>query len=299
MQEARPRGAWFMMGRMASSTDTAAAPDGTRLRIRSWQASGEPWAVVLLVHGLSEHSGRYERVGEWLSEAGLEVHAYDHRGFGASGGRRGDVRRWSLLLDDLESRLSAVRRPNLPLVLFGHSMGGLVCAEYVESDRPQPDLLVLASPGLDSAHPRWMHWLAGVAGTIVPWVSVSGGNDFSVLSRDPAVGEAFRRDPLVVNRQTARFGREAFAAQARARRAIGRIRIPTLVLHGSADWLVPPAASETLGRLPNVERRVYPGLRHELHNEPEGGAVIGEVITWLRAKVGLRGEPVRPVSVAG
>lgn len=238
--------------------------------------------MVLLVHGLSEHSGRYEQVGEWLSEAGLAVHAYDHRGFGGSGGRRGDVRRWSQLLDDLESRLGAVRRPGLPLVLIGHSMGGLICAEYAESDRPQPDLLVLLAPGLASGHPRWMRWLAAVAGRVAPWVSVSGGDDFSVLSRDPAVGDAFRADPLVVNRQTTRFGREAFAAQRRAQAAVNRIRVPTLVLHGKADWLVPPAASEPLGRLPNVDRRVYAGLRHELHNEPEGRDVIGDVVAWLR-----------------
>ena len=281
------------MRRMSSSTDMAAAPDGTLLRTRSWPVVGEPWAVVLLVHGLSEHSGRYEQVGEWLSEAGLEVHAYDHRGFGGSGGRRGDVRRWSLLLDDLESRLRAARRPELPLVLLGHSMGGLICAEYAESDRPQPDLLVLLAPGLNSGHPRWLRWLAAVAGRVLPWVSVSGGDDFSVLSRNPAVGEAFRSDPLVVNRQTTRFGREAFAAQVRARRAITSIRIPTLVLHGDADWLVPPAASEPLGRLPNVERRVYPGLRHELHNEPEGRTVIGDVIAWLRGRVQERREVAR------
>ena len=270
---------------MSSWTDAAAAPDGTRLRTRSWPHRRAPWAVVLLVHGLSEHSGRYEHVGEWLAEAGLEVHAYDHRGFGGSGGRRGDVTRWSLLLDDLEARLAAVRRPGVPLVLYGHSMGGLICVEYAESSRPQPDCLVVSAPGLDSGHPRYLHWLAEVLGRVVPWLSVSGGDDFSVLSRDPAVGEAFRRDPLLVNRQTARFGREAFAAQRRTRRGLAGIRVPTLVLHGEADWLVPPSASEALGRLPGVTRRLYPGLRHELHNEPEGRQIVAEVIDWLRSRL--------------
>ena len=270
---------------MASRTDTVAAADGTPLLVRSWPVAGEPWAVVLLVHGLSEHSGRYEHVGEWLSAAGLEVHAYDQRGFGASGGRRGDVRSWRLLLDDLAGRLGAVRRAGVPLVLYGHSMGGLLCAEYAESERPQPDLLVLSSPGLDSGHPTWLRWAAAVLGRLLPWVSVSGGDNFSVLSRDPAVGAAFREDPLVVNRQTFRFGREAFAAQARTRRGSARLHVPTLVLHGSGDWLVPPSASEALGRLPGVARRVYPGLRHELHNEPEGRAIVADVVAWLRAQL--------------
>jgi acylglycerol lipase len=241
---------------------------------------------VVLVHGLSEHSGRYEHVGAWLAEAGLQVHAYDHRGFGGSGGRRGDVRRWGLLLDDLEGRVAGVRRPDVPLVLYGHSMGGLLCAEYAESDRPQPDAMVLSSPGLESGHARWLRWAAAVLGRLLPWVSVSGGDDFSVLSRDPAVGETFRRDPLVFNRQTFRFGMEAFAAQARTRGGIGRIHVPTLVIHGDNDWLVPPSASEALGRLPGVTRRLYPGLRHELHNEPEGRAVVADVVAWLRGRLG-------------
>lgn len=269
---------------MSARTD-AVAGDGTLLLTRSWSARGEPWAVVLLVHGLSEHSGRYEHVGEWLSEAGLEVRAYDQRGFGASGGRRGDVRTWRLLLDDLEGRLGAARRPGLPLVLYGHSMGGLLCTEYAESRRPQPDLLVLSSPGLDSGHPRHLRWLAALLGRLLPWVSVPGGDDFSVLSRDPAVGEAFRDDPLVVRRLTFRFGKEAFDAQARTRDGIVRIHVPTLVLHGGSDWLVPPSASEPLAALPGVTRRVYPDLRHELHNEPEGRAVVADVIAWLRSSI--------------
>ncbi len=270
---------------MSSRTDTVAATDGTPLLTRSWPVAGKPWAVVLLVHGLSEHSGRYEHVGEWLAAAGLEVHAYDHRGFGGSGGRRGDVPRWSLLLDDLEQRLAAVRRPGLPVALYGHSMGGLICVEYAESPRPQPDALVVSSPALDSSHPRYLHWLAAVVGRIVPWLSVPGGDDFSVLSQDPAVGAAFAHDPLVVNRATARFGREVFGAQRRTRRRLPRIHVPTLVMHGDSDRLVPPSASAALGRLAGVTRRVYPGLRHELHNEPDGRQIVADVVAWLRSRL--------------
>lgn len=271
---------------MPSQTVVAVAGDGTGLLLREWPAHGDPWASVLLVHGLSEHSGRYEQLGEWLAEAGLRVHAYDHRGFGGSGGRRGHVRHWGQLLDDLQQRVAAVRANGLPLVLYGHSMGGLICAEYAESSRPQPDVMVLSAPGLDSGHPRYLRWLAAVLGRVLPLVSIPGGHDFSVLSRDPAVGEAFRDDPMVVNRQTTHFGMEAFAAQARTRAGIRRIHVPTLVIHGGDDWLVPPSASEGLTSVPGVERRVYPGLRHELHHEPEGPQVAADVIAWLREKAG-------------
>lgn len=281
-----------MIASMASQTDAVVARDGTSIFTRTWPArpAGDPWALVLLVHGLAEHSGRYEHVGEWLADAGLEVHAYDHRGFGRSGGRRGHVERWSQLLSDLQERVVALRRPGLPFVLYGHSMGGLICVEYCESERPQPDLLVLSAPGLVSGHPRYLHWLAAVLGRVTPrWAPLLPPGDFSVLSRDVAVQHAFANDPLAVHNQTARFGLEAFAAQPRASAAVSRIRIPTLVIHGGEDRLVPPQASEGLGKLPNVERRLYPGLRHELHNEPEGRQIVGEVIDWLRARVAMEG----------
>src|SRR3954447_23302719 len=111
----------------ASSTAETTARDGTRLRTRQWAAEGESWARVLIVHGIAEHSGRYEDVGAWLSEAGLDVASFDLRGFGASGGRRAFVDRWSTIHDDLEDQLVALRQatPSRPVVLFGHSLGGL------------------------------------------------------------------------------------------------------------------------------------------------------------------------------
>ncbi len=271
---------------MTSRTDAVVARDGTPLLVRSWPVRGDPWAVVLLVHGLSEHSGRYEHVGSWLADAGLEVHAYDHRGFGGSGGRRGHVDRWSQLLSDLEERVVSVRRPGLPLVLYGHSMGGLICVEYAASERPQPDLLVLSSPGLRSGHPRYLRWLAGLLGRVAPqFTPPLPRGDFSVLSRDAAVGAAFAADPMAVHAQTARFGLEAFSAQRRVAGLLQRIRVPTLVIHGESDRLVPPAASAPLAALPNVRRRLYPGLRHELHNEPEGQQIVADVVAWLRERV--------------
>lgn len=284
---------------MAPRTDIVVARDGTELFTRTWPASGEPWGVVLVVHGVSEHSGRYEQVGKWLSGAGLEVHAYDHRGFGRSGGRRAYVRSWEALLTDLEDRLAAVRAPGLPLTLWGHSMGGLLATEYAESDAPQPDLLVLSSPGLGSSHPRWLRLLAEVSGRVIPRLFVPDrGSDYSHLSRDPAVSEAFANDPLVVHGATARLGLEAFRAQRRASAAIDRIRVPTLVIHGGADLLCPPSASEPLERLAVVERRLYPGLRHELHQEPEGREIVEEAVAWLRAEAERLADAATPSSAA-
>ena len=136
---------------MPSVIGRVTALDGTELRTRHWPAA-DPWASVLLVHGLGEHSGRYEHVGKRLSASGIDTHSYDHRGQGASGGRRGHVDRWSEYHDDLGERLATMRAGagTQPIVLYGHSMGGLIVAGYLLSDRSMPDLAVLTAPGLAS-----------------------------------------------------------------------------------------------------------------------------------------------------
>lgn len=284
---------------MPSIVSHARTTDGTDLLVRHWPtdeaeagggSAGSPWASVLLVHGLGEHSGRYEHVGDQMAGAGLDVHAYDHRGNGGSGGRRGHVDRWEQYHDDLAQQLGAVRAAaaTRPVALYGHSMGGLVALGYLLTDRPKPDLVVLSSPGLDSTLASWKKTLAPTLSRIVPTLAVPNGIDGSTLSRDPAVAAKVSADPLAAKASTTRFGAEALAEQARVRRDYGGLTLPTLVLHGLDDGLVPAQASEILGALPNVERRTYPGLRHELHNEPEGPAIIGEIIGWIRARVSER-----------
>lgn len=278
-----------MRGMATAGTETAAARDDTELLVRHWTATGEPWASVLLVHGLAEHSGRYEHVGQQLAAAGLEVDAYDQRGFGGSAGRRAFVDRWSMNHDDLEDRLTAVRSAagGRPVILFGHSLGGLIALGYVlaEPARPLPDLLVLSAPALESTIPAWKRLLARVLGRVAPTVEIKNDFDGSILSRDPSVGERYQADPLNQHATTTRFGALAIAEQARVRAALARLSIPTLVYHGEDDHLVPTDASAPLGDVPGVLRRTYPGLRHESHNEPEGAAVIADVIAWLRTTI--------------
>jgi acylglycerol lipase len=258
--------------------------------VRHWAAVGAPWASILLVHGIAEHSGRYERVGAQLAGAGLDVTAYDQRGFGASGGRRAYVERWSRNLDDLEERLAAVRAASAgrPVVLYGHSLGGLLALGYAvaEPPRPLPDLLVLSAPALESTIPRWKQALATILGRLAPTASLRNDLDGTLLSRDPAVGVDYLADPRNQHTTTFRLGAEAIAEQARVRAALGRLAIPTLVYHGEADRLVPTASSAPLAAIPGVVRRTWPDLRHETHNEPEGPAVIDAVVTWLRGAVG-------------
>jgi acylglycerol lipase len=267
--------------------------DGLALRTLRWAPIEPAWATVLLVHGLGEHAGRYDDVGRQMAAAGIDVHAYDHRGFGASGGPRAYVSRWSVLHDDLEGRLRAARdaRHGLPLALYGHSMGGLIALGYVLAERPRPlpDLVVLTSPGLDSTVARWKRTVAPILGRLVPRLRIPNGFRPGDLSRDPAVDARVDADPLCLGSTTTRLGAEAFAEQARVRTLLATrepLPVPTCVIHRTDDPIVPVGASEVLGGLPNVTRRVYPGLRHETHNEPEGATVIGDTIAWLREQAG-------------
>jgi len=149
-----------------SIIDYGVTRDGlTQLR-RRWKAAGTARAIVLIVHGISEHSGRYEAVGQQLAEAGFHVVAYDHRGHGQSGGRRTYVDSFDELLDDLEDHLSEVRQLGLPVVVLGHSMGGLIATAYAVSSRPQPHYLVLSAPALGAEVPSWQRVAAPYASSM-------------------------------------------------------------------------------------------------------------------------------------
>jgi alpha-beta hydrolase superfamily lysophospholipase len=220
-----------------------------------------------------------------MSEAGLDVQAFDLRGHGLSGGRRVYVQQWSEFLNDVEGRMAALRRPGLPTVLFGHSMGALICLTYACSDRPAPDLLVLSAPPLKANVPGWQRAVAPVLSRVAPNMILANPISGDQLASDPDVGIAYFADPLVQPRSTARLGAELLGAMKRAMGELNRLHVPTLVIHGGADTLVPTAGSEPLAALPGVERRVLPNLRHETLNEPSGPEVVAIVVEWLRAHV--------------
>ncbi len=273
------------------STEFTSTRDGLSQLERRWEVA-DPRAVVVIVHGIGEHSGRYLHVGAHLAEAGYQVVAFDNRGFGQSGGRRAFVESFDRYLDDVEDVLATQRSLGVPVVLLGHSLGGLISATYLVSDRPQPDLAVLSAPALHAEVPRWQRVLAPLLGRIAPKLFIKAKIDGSLLSRDLAVQEAYLNDPLVIAGATARLGAETFSTMADTSASIGRISAPTYVLHGDADRLVPLSASDGVAALAIAERRVWKGLRHECFNEPEQGEVLAELTAWLDAHTAS--EPPRP-----
>ncbi len=253
-------------------------------QVREWPTEGDPRAAVLLVHGIAEHSGRYERTGSILSDAGIAVRSFDLFGFGGSGGPRGDIADWSVYHEQIERHLGSVRSAGVPVVLFGHSMGGTLAAGYVISGRPSPDLLVLSAPAF-SGGAGWQRVLATVGARVAPTISIPNSLKGEQLSRDPAVGEAYFSDPMVWRKTTFRLGSYLFTAMDDITAGATRIDVPTLVLHGGADTIVPPQSTAFLADLPGFERRLYPSLRHEILNEPEGPDLVQEIIDWIDFRI--------------
>ncbi|MFB3117394.1 MAG: lysophospholipase [Myxococcota bacterium] len=243
--------------------------------------------IIVLVHGYGEHSGRYEQTASDLARAGFEVHAYDHQGHGRSGGTRCHVRRFEHLLDDLEGFVAAVRaeRPALPIVVVGHSMGGLLVAAYASQRNPQVAGVVTSAAALAIPEDlsrarviavRGLKWLA-------PRLSLASKLDPNALSRDPEVVRAYLEDPLVQRKITASLASGMLSAMKRS--AAAAVRVPMLLLHGEDDRICPVAGSRSFFEQLTVTQRglrTYPGLRHEIFNEPERAAVLDDLVGWIR-----------------
>ena len=269
-------GTLIAVSEVVVTEEMAVTGDGTGQLRRRWEVP-DPAAALLLVHGIGEHSGRYLHVGRFFADAGLDVVAFDNRGFGRSGGRRGHVESFDHFLDDIEERLAERRELGVPVVLFGHSLGGLMAANYLVSGRPAPDLAVLSSPALSAEVPTWQR--------LTPKLFIGANIDGPGLSRDPEVQQAYVDDPLRVAGATAGLGLAIFSAMRRLNGKLDRLDVPTYVLHGEDDPVVPPAASLPLAALDGVTHRWWPGLRHECLNEPEQDEVMSEIAAWIRANL--------------
>lgn len=260
---------------------------GTEL-VREWVPQGEPRAAIVLVHGLAEHCGRYERTGQLLADAGYHVRSFDLIGAGGSGGARWDIDDWDRYHEQIQSHVEHVRALGRPVVLMGHSLGGNLALGYVLSERPLPDLLVLSAPALGDGGATWMKSVAGVLVKVVPTLTIPNPFSSDLIARDPDVVAAYEADPLVVPKSKLRLLVSLTEEMEELNGRLGELEllgIPTLVFHGGEDRLVPTHTSEPLGELECVDRRVYDGLQHETLNEPEGPEVVADIVTWLDERV--------------
>ena len=263
-----------------------------RLHYRAWEASA-PRSALLLVHGLAEHSGRYQRFGEDLAVAGHSVYALDLRGHGDSDGRRGHVRRFDQLLQDVDRfrrEVHGMVRPDLPLFLVGHSLGGLIALRYLEEYNPPFRGAVLSAPWLATALdiPHWKVAAAQVLTRIAPSLPMKANIPPEYLSHDPAIAEAFRSDPLVHDRITPRMFTEISTAMGLVFQRADRIGVPLLFLLPGGDPITDTNRTRALAhsiRQTDVTLRMFPEAYHELFNEVDRSLVLSELRAWLATRL--------------
>jgi acylglycerol lipase len=271
------------------------ASDGLSLYFQGWEPEDDPTAVVCLVHGLGEHSGRYAHVAAALNGAGYALLGFDLRGHGRSGGPRGHSPMCAAMLDDVDQLLveAAARYPGRPRFLYGHSLGGglvlchaLQCCSSISGQSPLDVAGVIATgPTLRTAFapPGWKVALGKVTYNLAPAMSMPNGLDRSALSRDPLVVESYNSDPLVHDRLSARLGMDILRNGERALEHAGRFPVSLLLMHGADDRITSAEASREFAQRSNGKctLKIWDGLYHEIHNEPEKHEVLEYMIRWM------------------
>jgi alpha-beta hydrolase superfamily lysophospholipase len=261
-------------------------PDGVNLYWQEWKPDTDfPCGVVLLVHGLGEHSGRYHHVAQAFTQSGYVLVAFDHRGHGRSGGVRGDDS-MDLTCADISHFLGEIRREysQQPVFLYGHSLGGLQVLYYVLIHKPQISGVISTAPALaaDKGVSPVTILMAKVMSRLIPSMQIDNGLDRSNLSRTSEVIERYNNDPLVHGKITARFGMELME-MSKWTRSQQEFPLPLLLMVGSGDHIIDPKAVQVFGEgcKGDVTFRMLEGWYHEIHNEPEQEQILRDMIQWI------------------
>ena len=266
--------------------------DGTILRAGYWQPEGSPKGMLTLCHGQSEHIGRYNYLGQRLTDAGYGLYMAELRGHGESQGQRGHVDDFRQYKADFQTMLdqSRQRQPDVPHVLGGHSMGGLIASHYAMGLTGGYSAVVLSSAWIDTAadiNPLTF-MLAQVMQVVWPSFSQDTGLDPKLLSHDEAVVEAYEKDPLVHGKMSAGAFSTLVKAQEEVRKNAHQITLPLYMIHGSEDGIADPQATQHVYEKAASKEKIYKlyqGLYHELFNELERDTVIDGLIIWLDENV--------------
>lgn len=279
-------------------------PDGpaSRTFMRFFPSKGPAHALICLIHGLGEHSGRYHHVARFFNERGLALVAFDMLGHGNSAGQRGHFPGYPAMATQANAVIAAVRAEVAegPLVLYGHSMGGNMVLNLVLRGllRETPSALILSSPLFEPAFepPKWKLLLGKAAYRLLPKLSLGNELDPAGLSRDEKVVEAYCADPLVHGRISARF-LEVLEGGLSAMQQADRLPCPTLLMHGEQDPVTSVAASKSFAAGgQGCTLKLWPRLRHEIHQEPEQQDVFTFAHDWLVAQ--LEAAAATPVTAA-
>jgi alpha-beta hydrolase superfamily lysophospholipase len=263
--------------------------EGMVLYALHWPVSN-PRAVIVFVHGQGEHIGRYGHLARWFNAHGIAFLAFDQQGYGKSEGGRGHVTGIDSFLDDIGQFVEQARAwyPGIKLFLYGHSMGGNLALNYVLRRNPVLNGLIVTGPWIRLAfQPPALKIVAGkLLRRLLPTLTLPTGLTARFISRDESVVKAYISDPLVHNKVSAAAGIGLMEAAEWLNHFRGEVPVPMLLMHGGSDKLTDPAATRELaGRLSgDVQYQEWPGLYHEIHNEPEKEQVFARILNWIESK---------------
>jgi alpha-beta hydrolase superfamily lysophospholipase len=264
--------------------------DDVTIYIQGWEPEGKPRAVVCFAHGLGDHSGRFEHVGKALNEAGYAFFGFDLRGHGKTGGPRGHLSSLDDVMQDIHQFVDFQKQnfPDTPIFLYGHSLGGVFMLMYsIQHGEGLKGLVVtglaLRSPLLEQ---KAKVTLVNILGSLLPRLTIPTGLDPATISRDPAVVQRYVSDPLAHDKSSLAFAKSSFIAIDYCFTHARELSIPLLLMHGTADQLTYPSGSEEFAKLAgetnkDVTLKLWEGLYHEVHNEPEQDEVFKFMIEWL------------------
>ncbi|MDH7554804.1 MAG: alpha/beta hydrolase [Spirochaetota bacterium] len=279
------------MAAFQHSTGTFIGKGGIEIFFQQWEVAN-PKAVLVIIHGLGEHSGRYGNLIDALQTKGIAIFGLDHRGFGRSGGKRGHVDSFMDYIYDMKIFVNMIRdkHPNKPVIMLGHSMGGVLALKYALTHAEDLDALILSSPGLVPAIkvPAWKKNLAIFLSSRIPSLTMPSGLDATTISRDKEVVKQYLDDPLVHDKVTPRFYVEMMNTIDECINRCGEIKLPLLLFHGTADALVLDEASKIVYQKASSKDKtlkLFEGLYHETMNElePDRKKVLKVVADWIVA----------------
>ena len=278
---------------MQSGTFDFKTKDGLTLLGRVWQTKGDSKGTVNLVHGLGEHSGRYAHVAEAMTKAGYNFIGFDLRGHGLSEGKRGHTPNIDYLMDDITLFLEksvAFFEDQQPNFLYGHSLGGLLVINYGLRRKPKLAGVISTDPalGLSFEPPKAKLAVGKILAGLAPAMAMSNGLEVEALARDVAIVKAYQDDALVHDRISAKLAMELIDGGAYAMAHAEEWTLPLLLMHGTADRISSPEASETFAQKAGdaVTLKLWDGYYHEVHNDLGKDKVIETMLDWLNAKQG-------------
>lgn len=265
--------------------------NGIQFYIRGWEpTSKRPKAVLALIHGLGEHTGRYVHVGKTMTDAGYALVGFDLRGHGKSGGARGHFPTLTAVIQDMRQffKYLVQRYPDIPHFLYGHSLGGLLSLSYALQYNTGLNGVMVTGVALRSPLQSQKGKIAmvNVLGSLLPAVTLPSGLDATTISRDADVVKKYVNDPLVHDKTSLGLGKAAIKAIEYCFAHAQEFKPPLLIMHGAADKLTYPSGSEDFAKLASennkdVTLKLWDGLYHEVHNEPEKAEVFKVMIEWL------------------